>query len=237
MAVAEDLMGGIDVTSVATVPAGQRSVGHVRRSRADGVVAGLAVAAAAIDAVCGDEASDFEYLVADGDRVAPGQTCRPGHGADAWTADRRAHGAQPAVPPLGGRHADPPLGRRPRRDAVRRARHAQDDARAAGPREVRRALRRRRQPPHGAVRRRARQGQPRARRRRRRRGVRRRASARGDDPGRDRGRLARRAAQSPSTPAPTSCCSTTSTLDEMRAGGRGPRRVRPPRSCSRPAAA
>ncbi len=71
MAVAEDLMGGVDVTSVATVPPGQRSVG-VFASRGHGVVAGLAVAGAAIDAVCGDEASDLEYLVADGDRVSPG---------------------------------------------------------------------------------------------------------------------------------------------------------------------
>ena len=72
MAVAEDLMGGIDVTSAATVPADQRSVGTFA-SRASGVVAGLAVAAATIDAVCGDAASDVEYLVADGDRVEPGQ--------------------------------------------------------------------------------------------------------------------------------------------------------------------
>lgn len=71
MAVAEDLMGGVDVTSTATVPAAQRSVGTFT-SRGHGVVAGLAVAAAAIDAVCGDAASDVEYLVADGDRVAPG---------------------------------------------------------------------------------------------------------------------------------------------------------------------
>jgi nicotinate-nucleotide pyrophosphorylase (carboxylating) len=70
MAVAEDLMGGVDVTSVATVPAGQRSVGTFA-SRADGVVAGLAVAAATIDAVCGDAASDVEYLAADGDVVGP----------------------------------------------------------------------------------------------------------------------------------------------------------------------
>ena len=54
MAVAEDLMGGIDVTSAATVPADQRSVGTFG-SRGHGVVAGLAVAAAAIDAVCGDD--------------------------------------------------------------------------------------------------------------------------------------------------------------------------------------
>ncbi len=72
MAVAEDLMGGVDVTSAATVPAGQRSMGTFG-SRGDGVLAGLAVAAAAVDAVCGDAASDVEYLAADGDRVAPGQ--------------------------------------------------------------------------------------------------------------------------------------------------------------------
>lgn len=71
MAVAEDLMGGDDVTSVATVPATQRSVATFG-SRADGVVAGLSIAAAVIDAVCGDEASDFDCLVDDGQRVTPG---------------------------------------------------------------------------------------------------------------------------------------------------------------------
>ncbi|MBA3605999.1 MAG: carboxylating nicotinate-nucleotide diphosphorylase [Acidimicrobiia bacterium] len=71
MAVAEDLMGGIDVTSAATVPAGQRSSATFG-SRAHGVVAGLALAAATIDAVCGDAASDVEFLCEDGDRVAPG---------------------------------------------------------------------------------------------------------------------------------------------------------------------
>ncbi len=71
MAVAEDLMGGTDVTSMATVPAQQRSVGSFG-ARRDGVVAGLAVAAATIDAVCADEVSDVEYLVADGARVGPG---------------------------------------------------------------------------------------------------------------------------------------------------------------------
>jgi nicotinate-nucleotide pyrophosphorylase (carboxylating) len=70
-AVAEDLMGGSDITSAATVPAGQRSVATFG-SRADGVIAGLPVAAAVIDAVCGDSASDFDFLVADGQRVAPG---------------------------------------------------------------------------------------------------------------------------------------------------------------------
>ncbi len=71
MAVAEDLMGGADVTSVATVPAGQRSDGTFA-SRGHGVVAGLAVAAAVVDAVCGGSLSDFEYLAADGSVVGPG---------------------------------------------------------------------------------------------------------------------------------------------------------------------
>ncbi|HWL42000.1 MAG TPA: carboxylating nicotinate-nucleotide diphosphorylase [Ilumatobacter sp.] len=71
MAVDEDLLGGIDVTSVATVPADQRSVATFRARRA-GVVAGLPVAAAVINAVCGDAASDVEHLVADGARVDAG---------------------------------------------------------------------------------------------------------------------------------------------------------------------
>lgn len=71
MAISEDLMGGSDVTSEATVPVNQRSVGTFG-ARRDGVIAGLPVAAAVIDAVCGDAASDFEYLVTDGDRVAAG---------------------------------------------------------------------------------------------------------------------------------------------------------------------
>jgi nicotinate-nucleotide pyrophosphorylase (carboxylating) len=71
MAVTEDLMGGIDVTSTATIPLDHRSVATFG-SRGTGVVAGLAVAAAVIEVVCGDAASDFVYVVADGDRVAPG---------------------------------------------------------------------------------------------------------------------------------------------------------------------
>ncbi|MGD9703215.1 MAG: carboxylating nicotinate-nucleotide diphosphorylase [Acidimicrobiia bacterium] len=71
LSIAEDLAGGIDVTSTATVPATQRSVGQFG-ARADGVLAGLPVAAAVIEAVCGDEASAFEYLCHDGDRVEAG---------------------------------------------------------------------------------------------------------------------------------------------------------------------
>ena len=49
-AVAEDLAGGVDVTSEATVPADQRDTGDMV-ARADGVVAGLPVAMAVLDLV------------------------------------------------------------------------------------------------------------------------------------------------------------------------------------------
>lgn len=70
-AIAEDLMGGVDVTSVATIPGDQRSVATFG-ARERGVVAGLPVVAAVVDTVCGDEASDVDYLVPDGSRVEPG---------------------------------------------------------------------------------------------------------------------------------------------------------------------
>ena len=71
-AVSEDLMGGTDVTTVATIPADHRSSATFG-AREPGVVAGLPVAAATIDAVCGDAASEFDYLADDGDRVTAGQ--------------------------------------------------------------------------------------------------------------------------------------------------------------------
>ena len=70
-AIREDLMGGVDVTSVATIPADQRSVATFG-AREAGVVSGLPVAAAVIDTVCGGAASEFEYLAADGDRIDAG---------------------------------------------------------------------------------------------------------------------------------------------------------------------
>jgi nicotinate-nucleotide pyrophosphorylase (carboxylating) len=69
--VAEDLMGGIDVTSAATIDADQCSAATFG-ARAAGVVAGLDVVAAVIDTVCGDRASEFRMMVADGTRVEPG---------------------------------------------------------------------------------------------------------------------------------------------------------------------
>ncbi len=66
----EDLGGpdGVDVTSVATIPAGQRDTADLV-ARADGVVAGLAVAAAVFQAV---GQVDVAAHVADGDRVRRG---------------------------------------------------------------------------------------------------------------------------------------------------------------------
>ena len=71
MAVSEDLMGGVDVTSTATITLDQRSVATFG-ARAAGVVAGLPIAAAVIEAVCGDSASKFVHLVSDGDRIDAG---------------------------------------------------------------------------------------------------------------------------------------------------------------------
>ncbi|WP_040494181.1 carboxylating nicotinate-nucleotide diphosphorylase [Ilumatobacter nonamiensis] len=70
-AIAEDLMGGVDVTSTATIPADQRSVATFG-ARESGVVAGLPIVAAVVETVCGDEASNVELLVADGSRVDAG---------------------------------------------------------------------------------------------------------------------------------------------------------------------
>jgi nicotinate-nucleotide pyrophosphorylase (carboxylating) len=67
----EDLAGGTDITSWATVPADQRSRG-VFGARGEGVVAGLAVAAAVVEMVCGPEASDVVYMAKDGERVQRG---------------------------------------------------------------------------------------------------------------------------------------------------------------------
>lgn len=71
LAVQEDLMGGIDVTSTATIPAQQHSIATFS-AREAGVVSGLPVVAAVIETVCGGEASEFEYFLSDGSRVDAG---------------------------------------------------------------------------------------------------------------------------------------------------------------------
>jgi nicotinate-nucleotide pyrophosphorylase (carboxylating) len=69
-AIEEDLDGGLDVTSVATVPVDQESTADLV-ARADGVVAGLPVAAAVFD-VATDAAVQVTWLVDDGARVSRG---------------------------------------------------------------------------------------------------------------------------------------------------------------------
>lgn len=77
-ALAEDLAGGIDVTSEATVPVGQRATGEVV-PRAHGVVAGLPVVEVVLHVASGSsgaaDTDDIEVVthVADGATVAPGQ--------------------------------------------------------------------------------------------------------------------------------------------------------------------
>jgi nicotinate-nucleotide pyrophosphorylase (carboxylating) len=70
-AVEEDLDGGVDVTTVATVPVDQRATLDLV-ARQPGVVAGVPVAAAVFSYVCGDDAS-IEARVADGTSVPAGQ--------------------------------------------------------------------------------------------------------------------------------------------------------------------
>lgn len=67
----EDLDGGEDVTSVASVPPDQRARA-VLAAREAGVVAGLPVVAAVVAAVAGEDAT-VSTLVRDGDRVGAGQ--------------------------------------------------------------------------------------------------------------------------------------------------------------------
>lgn len=87
-ALAEDLGGGIDVTTAATVPGDQRSVLDLV-ARADGVVAGLPVAAVVLER-CGRVA--VELVASDGDRVSRGDVLLSAVGptADLLTAERSA---------------------------------------------------------------------------------------------------------------------------------------------------
>ncbi|NUR82485.1 MAG: L-aspartate oxidase, partial [Nonomuraea sp.] len=86
-ALAEDLQDAGDVTSLATIPAGQRSVGDVV-ARAGGVVAGLAAA----EAVLVRLGARTERKVKDGERVSPGDVLMTVEGPTAGllTAERTA---------------------------------------------------------------------------------------------------------------------------------------------------
>ncbi|MFI6981948.1 carboxylating nicotinate-nucleotide diphosphorylase [Embleya sp. NPDC050154] len=69
-AVAEDLDGGVDVTSVATVPEHARGQAEFA-ARGSGVVAGIPVAEAVLELVCGADLVVARH-VRDGDAVTPG---------------------------------------------------------------------------------------------------------------------------------------------------------------------
>ena len=69
--VEEDLDGGVDITSVSTVPASQRSV-VTFGARAAGCLAGLDVACAVVEMVCGADNVTIERVKSDGDRLQKG---------------------------------------------------------------------------------------------------------------------------------------------------------------------
>jgi nicotinate-nucleotide pyrophosphorylase (carboxylating) len=88
LTVEEDLAGGIDATSDATVPAEARSVADFAARKA-GVVAGLPVAAAVLDFVSGGDIS-IEFRVEDGASVPAGEVLLTvsGRTRDLLTAER-----------------------------------------------------------------------------------------------------------------------------------------------------
>ncbi|MFF7101574.1 carboxylating nicotinate-nucleotide diphosphorylase [Streptomyces nigra] len=71
VAIQEDLAGGVDVTTVATIPEEAVATADFV-AREDGVVAGLWVAEAVLSIVCEDE-FEVERHVEDGDRITAGQ--------------------------------------------------------------------------------------------------------------------------------------------------------------------
>ncbi len=90
--VAEDLAGGVDVTTVATVPADHRSVLDLV-SHADGVVAGVPVARLAFEVVAeSGESIDCRARVDDGSVVSAGTVVLSATGStrDLLTAERTA---------------------------------------------------------------------------------------------------------------------------------------------------
>jgi nicotinate-nucleotide pyrophosphorylase (carboxylating) len=88
--VAEDLAGGVDVTSAATVPAEQRSTLDLV-ARGSGVAAGVPVAAAVFDAVSEGDA-EIAVVTPDGTRVSGGDVLLTvtGRTRDLLTAERTA---------------------------------------------------------------------------------------------------------------------------------------------------
>ncbi len=90
LALDEDLAGGVDVTTTATVPEGQRSVGELT-ARAPGVVAGIPVAMAVFDLQFGEHGT-VTATSGDGTRVGAGDVVLAVAGPTAriLTAERTA---------------------------------------------------------------------------------------------------------------------------------------------------
>jgi nicotinate-nucleotide pyrophosphorylase (carboxylating) len=90
LALAEDLAGGLDVTTLATVPQGQRGVARLV-AREDGVLAGLPVAAAVFAARLGGD-GEIETAAADGEPVTAGRVLMvvTGPTRELLTAERSA---------------------------------------------------------------------------------------------------------------------------------------------------
>ena len=90
LALAEDLAGGLDVTTLATVPEGHHGVARLV-AREDGVVAGLPIAAAVFAARLGS-AEGVRTTATDGDRVTAGQVLMEvaGPTRELLTAERSA---------------------------------------------------------------------------------------------------------------------------------------------------
>lgn len=91
LALDEDLDGGVDITSVATVAEDARAVADFT-TRASGVAAGIPVAAAVLDVVAGAAGgvAEIELRANDGDRIAPGDVLFTvaGRTRDLLTAER-----------------------------------------------------------------------------------------------------------------------------------------------------
>ncbi|WP_234313780.1 carboxylating nicotinate-nucleotide diphosphorylase [Streptomyces sp. NBRC 109706] len=90
LAIEEDLDGGVDLTTVATIPESAVATGDFTARQA-GTVAGLHIAEAVLSVVCADE-FEVERHVADGDRVEAGQVLLSvtGRTRDLLTGERSA---------------------------------------------------------------------------------------------------------------------------------------------------
>lgn len=71
LAIDEDLDGGVDVTTVATVPAGQQSILDFV-ARKPGVASGIPIAAAVFMLVCADDDLTIDFASNDGDELLAG---------------------------------------------------------------------------------------------------------------------------------------------------------------------